>query len=152
MRVAGSAGSALLLLLASCGEGEGQISHRVVPTCVRVPEATERVFGSAEEWRRFVEEHGGRVSDGGPVDFGRFVLAARFDGYGSACTSFTVESVAAEGGRVTIRATRHLSPDPCIAVLAYPQLAVALDRRNLPVVFRIAESVDRVRGETRPCF
>ena len=135
-----------------CVQGDAGVSFSIVPSCVRVKQATERVFQTAEEWQTFVQENGGMVSDGSLVDFSRFVLAARFDGPGPACTGFTVEDVLVRDGRVEIRATRHTWPGACVLVLAYPQLVVAIERRGMPVVFRIADARDEVPSQTRRCI
>lgn len=134
-----------------CVPGDAGVSFSIVPSCVGVQQATERVFQTAEEWQTFVQENGGMVSDGSPVDFNRFVLAARFDGPGSACTGFTVEDVLVRDGRIEISATRHTWPHACILLLAYPQVVVAVERRGMPVVFRIADARDEVPSQTRRC-
>lgn len=141
-----------LLLLAGCAEedGEGPLAFSIVPTCVRVPVASEQVFRTAEEWRAFHERHGAEGM-APPVDFERLMVVARFDGVGSACVSFTVEGVEARKGRITVSATRHVSPNPCIAVVAYPQVALSVERSDFPLVFRIREVRDDV-APARPCF
>lgn len=153
-------GSILILLVAlaaalaaGCpGKGEeGPVAFSILRTCLRVPQPTERVFTTAEEWEEFLGRYAGAEAPPA-VDFGRFVLAARFDGTGSACMVFTVEGVGVKDGQVVVRATRNLSPDPCTAVLAFPQVVVTVARRDLPVVFRIGEVVRPVESGARPCL
>ncbi|HUG54846.1 MAG TPA: hypothetical protein VMR21_14650 [Vicinamibacteria bacterium] len=144
-----TAGALALALLAGCEGGAETLTHSVLSVCLRVEQPTERVFRTAEEWRAFADP----VARG-PVpapDFGQVMVAAHFDGTGSACVGFTVESVEESGGEVVVEATRHTSPDPCIAVLAYPQLVLTIERRDLPVRFRIRDVMDRVPGATPPC-
>jgi hypothetical protein len=139
-----------LFLLAGCGEGGDPLTHSVLSVCLRVEQPSERVFRTAEEWRAFTTP----VARG-PVpspDFGQVMVAAHFDGTGSACVGYTVESVEATEDEVIVQATRHSSPDPCIAILAYPQLVLSLERRDLPVRFRIRDSVDRVPGAVPACI
>lgn len=138
-------------LVAGCQAGGDQpLGFRIVDTCLKVEERTEVVFRSASDLAEFWGRHGGAGS-APQVDFTRFMLAAHFDGTGSACVRFTVEDVVAEEGTVRIEATRHTSPDPCIAVLAYPQLVVEVEDRDLPVSFRIRDARDNL-GRTIPCF
>jgi hypothetical protein len=141
----------LLLLTFSCpGDDAGAVPFTVLDACLRVPTPQEQLFRNAEDWRQFYAEH----TDGGTapaVDFGRSVLAARFDGAGSACVGFTVESVEQKDGRVTIKATRHTSTGPCIDVVAYPQLIVVVERRDRPVTFEIRDVTGPPPAGHRPC-
>jgi hypothetical protein len=142
---------ALALLSPACGEGgDGPVPATVLTACLRVEEPQEQVFRNAEDWQRFYSEH----SEGGSaptVDFGRASLAAHFDGTGSACASITLDTVAARDGSVTIDATRRTSPGPCIDVVAYPQLLVVVERRDVPVVFRIRDVTAAPPADHVPC-
>jgi hypothetical protein len=127
----------LALLASGCAEGgESPVPHSILGACLHVDAAQEQVFRTAPDWERFYADHtaGGTAP---AVDFGRSVLAAHFDGTGSACVGYTVESVEIRDGEVTIDATRHTSPEPCVDVVAYPQLLVVVEIRDRPVVFRI---------------
>jgi hypothetical protein len=130
---------ALAVLTSGCAESvDGGVSSSVLNACLKVPTAQDQVFRSAEDWQAFYAEH----TEGGTapaVDFGRSVLAAHFDGEGSACAGFTLDKVESRDGKVTIDATRHTSQDPCIDVVAYPQLLVVVERRDIPFVFRIRD-------------
>lgn len=142
----------LALLGSACAEGgDGPVQSSVLQACLHVGAPQEQVFRNAADWERFYADH----TDGGPapgVDFGRSVLAARFDGTGSACVSFTLDAVAIREGTVTIDATRQTSPDPCVAVVAYPQLLVVVERRDTPVVFRIRDVTGALPEGHAPCF
>lgn len=143
----------LALFAAGCPVEElGEpLSFSILKTCLKVPQPTEQTFRTSQELRDFYARYGAEGSEPS-VDFSRFVVAARFDGAGSGCLGFTVEAVEARDGAILIHATRHLSTRPCIAVLAYPQIALAVERRDLPVVFRIRDARDEVPGQTAPCF
>jgi len=86
------------------------------------------------------------------VDFAQKMVVARFDGGGSACVGFTIEAVEVDGDAVTVQATRHTSPGPCILILAYPQVVLEVPRRDLPVAFRIRDVQSDPPAETRPCL
>ena len=109
------------------------------------------MFRTAEEWAAFVRRYGGTASVP-TFDFATTMVAAHFDGTGSACVGFTVEAVEVGDDAVVVQATRHVSPDSCIAVVAYPQLVIAVDRRDLPVRFRIREVTDRTPGVAPSCI
>jgi hypothetical protein len=145
----------LVLLAALIGPGcPGNVGERlgfsVVSACFKVEQAQETVFRSAQEWQAFVQSHGGLPGPPAP-DFSRGMVAAHFDGGGSACTGFTVEEARLAEGRLVISATRHTSPGPCVAVLAYPQVLVLLPVQNAPVVFRIGDARDDVARQTPVC-
>ena len=131
-------------------EPDGALGFELLATCLRVDQAQERTFRTAEEWSRFVASYPGGNA-GAPVDFSRSMVAARFDGAGSACVGFTVDGASIADGVTVVRATRHTSPDPCIAVLAYPQLVLAVPRADGPVAFRIADARDTPPGQTPAC-
>jgi hypothetical protein len=137
-----------LVTLAACGETGSPVRHSIVEACVRVPTASERVFRSAAEWSAFLTANRGTSA---PVDFSTSMVAAHFDGEGSACVGYTVESVEEREGEIVVRATRHESPDPCIAVIAYPQLVITLDQRPENVRFEITRVQDRASTSTRSC-
>jgi hypothetical protein len=141
----------LAVLTSGCAESvDGGVPSSVLEACLKVPTAQERVFRNAEDWQRFYAEH----TEGGAapaVDFGRSLLAAHFDGAGSACVGFTLDRVEVRDGEVTIDATRHTSQDPCITVVAYPQLLVVVDRRDTPVTFRIRDVVGPPPPGHTPC-
>ena len=132
----------------ACGAEDGPLDFTVLPACLKVEQPQERVFRTAEEWTSFQAAHSG---GDGAVDFSRSIVAARFDGTGSACIGFTVERVSASDGMIVVRATRHASPNPCIAVVAYPQLVLVLPRRDDAVVFRIADARDDGAVQIRAC-
>ena len=143
----------LLLVLVSalgCHGDEDRLAHSVLSVCLRLERPLERVFRTAEEWQTFA----GPVARG-PVpvpDFGQQMVVARFDGPGSACAGFTVDGVEADAFELVVLATRHTSPDPCVAVIAYPQLLLAVERRDLPVRFQIRDATDRVPGAGPACM
>jgi hypothetical protein len=142
----------LALLTAGCPpeSQQGAVPFSILEACLHVTTPQEQVFRNAEEWRRFYADH----TDGAEapaVDFGRSVVAAHFDGTGSACVGFTVETVEVRGGRVTITATRHTSQDPCIAVVAYPQVLVVVERRDIPVAFQIRDVAGPPPSGRAPC-
>jgi Fe-S cluster biogenesis protein NfuA len=141
--------AALAFVVAACDATEA-LRYAPVAVCLRVEQPSEQVFRTAEEWAAFVRRHGGAASVPS-FDFGTTMVAAHFDGTGSACVGFTVESVEATDDEIVVQATRHTSPDPCIAVLAYPQLVIAVDRRDLPVRFRIRDVSDRMPGVAPSC-
>ena len=143
--------AALLLstLLAACdADGDGPLRFSRIEACFRVREPGERVFTTAQDWAAFHALYGSGALPS--VDFNRSVVVARFDGAGSACTAFTVEGVAQRDGRVEVSMTRHVSPGPCILVIAYPQIVLEIERRDAPVSFSIAEARD-TRAAT-PCL
>jgi hypothetical protein len=143
--------AALLLgaLLSACAaDGDGPLRFSRIEACFRVREASERVFTTAQEWSAFHALHG--LGAPPAVDFNRSVVVARFDGTGSACTAFTVEGVALRDGRVEVSLTRHVSPDPCVLVIAYPQIVLEIERREAPVSFAIAEARDTRAAQ--PCL
>jgi hypothetical protein len=137
-----------VVTLAACAEDGAPVRHSVLETCVRVPGATERVFRTAAEWSAFLAANRGTSP---AVDFAASMVAAHFDGEGSACVGYTVESVEEVDGEIVVRATRHESPDPCIAVIAYPQLVITLDQRPEKVRFEITRVQDRASTSTRSC-
>jgi hypothetical protein len=142
----------LALLASGCVEAsDGPVPSSVLEACLHVGDPQEQVFRNAADWERFYADH----KEGGaapPVDFGRAVLAARFDGAGSACVSLTLDTVAVREGTVIIDATRHTSPDPCVGVVAYPQLLVVVERRDTPVVFRIRDVTGALPAGHAPCL
>jgi hypothetical protein len=139
------------VLACGCTRGDdGAVRFTMLPACLKVEQPQERVYRTAEEWASFQAAHPGG-DGGGAVDFSRSMVAARFDGTGSACVGFTVESVSASDGMIVVRATRHTSPNPCIAVVAYPQLVLVLPRRDDAVAFRIADSRDDSAVQIRAC-
>jgi len=143
--------AASLALLPGCAGTAGEsLDFSVLETCIQVREPSVEVFRTAEAWQEFHRETG----SGQPpaVDFSRFLVAARFEGTGSACVGFTVEDVVGDEDRVVIQATRHESPGPCIAVLAFPQLVVAVPARDLPVEFDLRNRRDDPPSRPRPCF
>jgi hypothetical protein len=129
---------------------DGPLTVTVLPACLKLETPHEAVFRTAEEWTRFLAAHAGG-DGGGAVDFSRSMVAAHFDGTGAACVGFTVESVSASDGMIVVRATRHSSPNPCIAVVAYPQLVLVLPRRDDAVVFRIADARDEAAVQIHAC-
>jgi len=141
----------LALLAWGCVEGsDGPVPSSVLQACLHVDAPQERVFRDSADWERFYADH----TEGGAapsVDFGRSVLAARFDGTGSACVTFTLDAVVVRDGTVTIEATRRTSLDPCIDVVAYPQLLVVVERRDTPVVFRIRDVSGAPAAGHEPC-
>jgi hypothetical protein len=137
-----------LVTLAACGETGSPVRHSILEACVRVPTASERVFRTAEEWNTFLAANRGTSP---AVDFSTSMVAAHFDGEGSACVGYTVESVEEREGEIVVRATRHESPDPCIAVVAYPQVVIALETRAENVRFEITRVQDRATTSTRSC-
>jgi hypothetical protein len=140
----------LALLACACTRGDdGAVRFTMLNACLKVEQPQERVFRTAEEWASFRAAHPG--DNGGAVDFSQSMVAARFDGTGSACVGFTVESVSASDGTIVVRATRHTSPNPCIAVVAYPQLVLVLPRRDDAVSFRMADSRDNAAVQIRAC-
>lgn len=142
--------SAVLALVVAACDGVEAVRYAPVAVCLRVEQPSEQVFRTAEEWAAFIRRYGAAASVPS-FDFGTTMVAAHFDGTGSACVGFTVESVEAGDDEVVVQATRHVSPDPCIAVIAYPQLVIAVDRRDLPVRFRIRDVSDRTPGVAPSC-
>jgi len=147
VRRAGTAALALLAL--SCGgAGREELRFALVSTCLQYAQPTERVFRTSAEWSA---AH--RVGQDVPaIDFGANEVAARFDGPGSACTSFSVEAVRVEDGFVVVHATRHASTLPCILIVAYPQVLVSLPRRDEPVRFVINSVSGDAPGPARACY
>lgn len=142
---------AVAVLASGCTAGDdGALRFTVLPACLKVEQPQERVFRTPAEWASFQAAHPGS-DGGGAVDFSQSMVAARFDGTGSACTGFTVESASASDGMTVVRATRHTSPNPCIAIVAYPQLVLVLPRRDDAVAFRIADSRDNAAVQIRAC-
>jgi hypothetical protein len=141
----------LLALLASgCEGGDGPVPSSVLEACLEVEAAQDQVFRNAEDWQRFYADHA-EEGTAPAVDFGRSVLAAHFDGGGSACVGFTLDRVETNDGTVTIDATRHTSSGPCIDVVAYPQMLVVVERRDTPVVFRIRDVIGPPPPTHTPC-
>lgn len=142
---------ALPMAASGCLEGsDGVVPSSVLNACLRVEAPQEQVFRNAEDWQRFYTEH----TEGGPapsVDFGRAVVAAHFDGAGSACTGFILDRVEVRDGAITIDATRNAHPGPCIDVVAYPQLLVVVERRDTPVTFRIRDVIGPPPAAHVPC-
>jgi hypothetical protein len=138
-----------LPLLACNGDSEEALSFDFVATCLHLSERTTRVFRNDAEWQAIHRENGN--GNAPAVDFSRSMVAAYFDGPGSACTSFSVEKVAVQDDSIVVSATRHGSTLPCIAVVAYPQLLVQLPRRDEPVRFDIREVQGESSGPVRAC-
>lgn len=135
--------------LAGCASDSGTpVPYSVVDACVRVPTPTERVFRTAAEWSAFLAANRGTSP---AVDFTASMVAGHFDGEGSACVGYTVESVEETDGEIVARVTRHESPDPCIAVIAYPQLVITVESRPENVRFEITRVRDRATPQTRSC-
>jgi hypothetical protein len=145
---------AVALALPACPrDGEGALAFSPLAVCFRVEEPAEKVFRTAGEWEAFHRASALRPSDGAPpVDFAQKMVVGHFDGSGSACVGFTVERVEVGKEAVTVRATRHASPNPCILVVAYPQLVLELPRRDLPVKFRIVDARDAPPASQKACF
>jgi hypothetical protein len=142
-------GAALLALaLGACDEPvEDTLAFRLLPTCFQREQSLEATFRSDAEWRSVADLHRGPLP---AVDFGTSMVAARLDGAGSACVRFSVDSVQRTASRVLVNAARHTSPDPCVAVVAYPQLVLTVERLDLPVNFRIRDVRDNA-GDTARC-
>ena len=140
---------ALLLFATACGEGPSRpVAFQLLKTCLLVPQVQDQVFRDSNSWSAFHRQYAKDPTSAPPaVDFTQSVVAAHFDGTGSACVTFTVESVEEEDGQSVVRATRHVSTNPCIAILAYPQVALTIARRDLSPVFRISETRDQVVGQ-----
>lgn len=134
--------------IAGCTSGT-PVPYSILDACVRVAAPTERVFRTAAEWSAFLSANRGTSP---AVDFTASMVSGHFEGEGSACVGYTVESVEEKEGEIVVRATRHESPDPCIAVLAYPQLVIALESRPANVRFEIARVGDRATPQTRSCI
>lgn len=133
--------------LSGCSGTGDPIRAEVLNTCLRVPAFREQVFRSDAEYRSFALQYPiGTTHQDPALDYGSRMLVAHFDGQGSACSGFSVTRVDADDEAVTVHAVRHVSPNPCIAVIAYPQLALAVEARDLPVVWRIRE----LSGEVPP--
>jgi hypothetical protein len=147
--VIGAAGLALALLH-GCSASDESLDFSLLETCVQLRQPATEVFRSVQAWQDFYRSSG--AGQPPAVDFSRFMVAARFEGTGSACVGFTVEEVVADENGVAIHATRHESPGPCIAVLAFPQLVLAVEARDLPVEFDVRSVRDEPPGQPRPCF
>ncbi len=139
------------LVLPGCaGDSEGDLAFTMVQTCLAFSEPAERVFRDAQEWQEAHRKNG--QGEAPAIDFTRFQVAGRFDGGGSACTSFSVEGVSVEAGEVVVRATRHVSTQPCILILAHPQVLVTMPRREEPVRFVVTEVQGASSGPARACY
>jgi hypothetical protein len=142
-----------LALLAGCSAGVETLTFARIAACFRVEQPMEKVFRSAQEWEDFHRSAALRPADSVPaVDFAQKMVVARFDGGGSACVGFTVESADVDDDVVVVRATRNTSPSPCIAILAYPQVLLEVPRRDLPVRFLIRDLRSDPPAESRSCF
>lgn len=140
-------------LLAGCPADGEVLPFKPVGGCFKVEQPAEKVFRTAEEWEEFHRNAALRPPDGAPaVDFAQKMIVAHFDGSGSACVGFTVESVAVGRGALTVQATRNTSPNPCIAVVAYPQVVLEVPRRDLPVRFRIRDIRKDPPAQPKACF
>ena len=122
----------------------------LLSTCLRYPETIERTFRSDAEWQEAHRGFGRPPAP--PVDFSRSMVAAHFDGPGSACTTFSVEAARMEDGVLRIDAVRHVFTGPCILAIRYPQLIVAVDRHDGPVQFLIREVAGEMFGPARACY
>jgi hypothetical protein len=134
--------------LLSCAEPvEEALAFRLLPTCFQREQSLEQTVRTAAEWQALAGLHRGALP---PVGFDSDMVALRLDGGGSACVRFSVDSVEVTESRVLVNAVRHTSPDPCILILAYPQLVLSFPQRDLPVNFRIRDVVDN-GGDTARC-
>jgi hypothetical protein len=132
----------------ACAEPvEETLAHQLLPACFQREQSLERTFRTDTEWQSMANIHRGPLP---PVDFGTTMVAAHLDGGGSACVRFSVDSVQVTSSRVLVNAARHTSPDPCIALLAYPQLVLSFAQQDLPVSFRIRDVRDN-GGDTARC-
>ena len=141
------------LVALGCPPETEPLRHDVIRDfCVQVPERLEQVFRTESEWLSFLSR---RDTEGSrpAVDFGQRMIAAHFEGEGSACTGYTVDNVVERLDEVRVQATRHLFTGPCIAVIAYPQVIVSIENRDLPVRFQIrdVETAQLPEGATRAC-
>jgi hypothetical protein len=137
------------VLATSCGSpAREELRFTLVPTCLVFAEPTEHVFRTQAEWAA-AHRPGQEVP---PVDFGSSQVAGHFDGPGSACTSFSVESTTVEDGVVVVHATRHVSTQPCILIVAYPQVLVSIPRRDEPVRFAVDTVNGDLPGPARACY
>ena len=139
---------AALVGATACG-GDPELGFEVVNACVAVEQPGEQVFRTEAEWETFLQAHGAPTVPA--VDFTQRMVASRFDGGGSACTRLTVENVLETDGAVTVEATRHLFDGPCILLLAYPQVSVSIEQRDVPVQWRIAEVTSTQQPSGRSC-
>ena len=101
------------------------------------PRPAGRVFGSAEELRRFViAAMPGRTPDSPAIDFSRREAVLLTTGPRSSTGyAVEVESVREQRGRIVIH-VRELTPslrDPVAARVTYPYRLITLPRRNKPV-------------------
>jgi hypothetical protein len=134
--------------LVSCAEPvEETLTFRLLPTCFQREQSLEQTARTAAEWQALASLHRGPLP---PVSFDSDMVALRLDGGGSACVRFSVDDVQVTESRVIVNAVRHSSPDPCILILAYPQLVLAFPQRDLPVSFRIRDVTDNA-GDTARC-
>jgi hypothetical protein len=136
---------ALALVAPGCAAGPSEdLPFTLVEACLQFERPTERVFRTEREW---LDAHGippGQPSPFPAYDFNRDQIAGHFDGGGSACTSFGVDRVVVDDGMLVIHATRYVSTQPCILILAHPQVMILTEKRDEPVRFDVRE----VRGET----
>jgi hypothetical protein len=144
--------AALVLVLGApllgCEEAvEERLSFRLVAACFQRDQSLERTFRTNAEWQSMADVHRGPLPQ---VDFGTTMVAAHLDGAGSACVRFSVDEVQLTRSRVIVAAVRHVSPDPCIAIVAYPQLVLTFEQRDEPVSFRIRDVRDN-GGDTARC-
>jgi hypothetical protein len=101
------------------------------------PRPAGRVFGSAEELRRFlIAAMPGRTPDSPTIDFGRREAVLLATGPRSS-TGYVVkvEGVREERGRIVIR-VRERTPslgDPVAARVTYPYRLITFPRRDKPV-------------------
>jgi hypothetical protein len=101
------------------------------------PRPAGRVFGSAEELRRFlIAAMPGRTPASPPIDFGRREAVLLAAGPRSS-TGYTVEveSVREQRGRIVVH-VRERTPslgDPVAARVTYPYRLITLPRRDKPV-------------------
>ena len=138
-----------LPLLACGGDSDETLSFSLVSTCLQYQQPAMRVFRTDAEWQAAYRENGRGPAPA--VDFGQVIVAGQFDGPGSACTTFSVEEAVVRDGSIVVAATRHQSTQPCIAIVAYPQVAVQLPRRDEPVRFEIREVRGESTGPARAC-
>ena len=103
----------------------------------KFPRPAGRVFGSAEELRRFViAAMPGRTPDSPAIDFSRREAVLLTTGPRSSTGyAVEVESVREQRGRIVIH-VRELTPslrDPVAARVTYPYRLITLPRRDKPV-------------------
>lgn len=134
-------------VLAACGTVEETLTPRLLATCFHSEAPLERTTRTSAEWQALAALHQRPLP---AVDFATEMVAVHLDGGGSACVRFGVDDVQVTSERVIVGAVRHSAPGPCIAILAFPQVVVALPQRDLPVVFRIRDVSDN-GGDTVRC-